>query len=558
VIADVSRTLRATARGARAAVRLAAAAGRRELAGTAVLEVLAALLPVGVVLAGRAFVDAVLPSYDSSAATAAAVALGVLVAASRAAGPVRAHRETVLGEAVAQHAEAELLDVLARVEYARFDRSDWYDTVRRATRDLGWRPAQAVTSAVGLLGAGVTLAGLAGLVGLLDPVLLGLLLLALLPPVVAQRRVNVAVFTFWQRHTEDERRQAYLRELASHPRPAKDVRAYGLAAELVGRFRVIGAARVAALRRVHRQADVRALLGGAVSGALLVLAFLRVGSRARAGAYSAGDVTLVVGALAAMVGQLGALLTGLVALEQHLGFLDDYFALVAQRPPPSPVEAPVLAPVGVEVRDVTFTFHGASAPVLRGVSLRVAPGEIVAVTGGNGSGKSTLVKLLAGLYAPDSGSVTIGGVEPAAARERVGVLFQDFAAFELSVGDNVAFGRVGAPVDAAAALAAVGLDRLGVDDAVGRVLPGAHDLSGGEWQRLALARLLARDADVWVLDEPTAALDAEAEERVVAELRRRLAGRAALLVSHRPAALALADRVLVLRDGRLTEAASLR
>jgi len=201
------------------------------------------------------------------------------------------------------------------------------------------------------------------------------------------------------------------------------------------------------------------------------------------------------------------------------------------------------------------------------LSLRIRDGELIALVGENGAGKSTLVKLLLRFYDADQGSVRVGGVDlkdldPEALRSRIGVLFQDYASYELTIRDNVVMGRP--DVEASdervmEALCDARSDWLvkkmpnGLDSKVGRLFEGGHDLSGGEWQRLALARIMYRDADVWILDEPTSSLDPEAEAGIFAELKENLRGRIGIVISHRFSTVRIADRIAVVADGRVTE-----
>ena len=201
------------------------------------------------------------------------------------------------------------------------------------------------------------------------------------------------------------------------------------------------------------------------------------------------------------------------------------------------------------------------------MNLKIRHGELVALVGENGAGKSTLVKLLLRFYDPDLGSIRVGGVnlkdvDPEALRSRVGVLFQDYATYELSVRENVVMGRPDVPEDDARVMEALRDARSewlvkkmpnGLDSKVGRLFEGGHDLSGGEWQRLALARIMYRDADIWILDEPTSSLDPEAEAAIFAELKENLKGRIGIVISHRFSTVRIADRIAVVADGRVKE-----
>jgi ATP-binding cassette subfamily B protein len=311
-----------------------------------------------------------------------------------------------------------------------------------------------------------------------------------------------------------------------------------------------------------------------VSGTTLALAYVFVAARGIAGSIDPGGVVLVIGAFGAVAGTLGQISSTFVAVDQHTTFLDDYFSFLAIGPlvpvPHEPKHIPARLDTGIEFRDVSFAYPGGTGAATEGLSLAIRPGELMALVGENGAGKSTLVKLLLRFYDVDSGSITVGGVDlrdvdPEELRSRIGVLFQDYASYELSVRDNVVMGRPHLSVDDTRVLEALRNARSewlvekmanGLDSKVGRLFEGGHDLSGGEWQRLALARIMYRDADIWILDEPTSSLDPEAEAAIFAELKENLKGRIGIVISHRFSTVRIADRIAVLADGRVTELGS--
>jgi ATP-binding cassette subfamily B protein len=234
--------------------------------------------------------------------------------------------------------------------------------------------------------------------------------------------------------------------------------------------------------------------------------------------------------------------------------------------PLSPRELPHLhGPI--EFMDLSFTYPGGKEPALSGLNLEIRDGELIALVGENGAGKSTLVKLLLRFYDPDGGSVRVNGTDlkdfaPEVLRNRIGVLFQDYASYELSVRENVVMGRPGGEVLDERVMEALRdarsewlVERMpnGLDSKVGRLFEGGHDLSGGEWQRLALARIMYRDADIWILDEPTSSLDPEAEAAIFAELKENLRGRIGIVISHRFSTVRIADRIAVIDDGKVIE-----
>ena len=272
-----------------------------------------------------------------------------------------------------------------------------------------------------------------------------------------------------------------------------------------------------------------------------------------------------------MSGTLSQISSTFVAVDQHTTFLDDYFSFLGIEPlVPVPAKPQTIPPgqiEGIEFDDVSFTYPGGTEPAVAGLTLQIRPGELMALVGENGAGKSTLVKLLLRFYDADKGAVRVSGVnlkdvDPEALRSRVGVLFQDYATYELSVRENVMMGRPDGQVDDQRVLDALRDSRSewlvskmpkGLDSKVGRLFEGGHDLSGGEWQRLALARIMYRDADIWILDEPTSSLDPEAEAGIFAELKENLKGRFGIVISHRFSTVRIADRIAVVAEGRITE-----
>jgi ABC-type multidrug transport system fused ATPase/permease subunit len=313
------------------------------------------------------------------------------------------------------------------------------------------------------------------------------------------------------------------------------------------------------------------MLTGLVTGTALALAYLFVASRGVGGSISPGGVVLVIGAFASVSGTLANISSTFVAVDQHTTFLDDYFSFLAIPPllpvPADPRAAPRTPISGIDFDDVTFSYPGGTEPAVAGLSLRIKPGELLALVGDNGAGKSTLVKLLLRFYDVSKGTVRIGGVDvrdidPEDLRNRIGVLFQDYATYELSVRENVVMGRPDGTPDDRKVLQALKDSRSewlvnkmpkGLDSKVGRLFEGGHDLSGGEWQRLALARIMYRNADIWILDEPTSSLDPEAEAAIFAELKESLRGRIGIVISHRFSTVRIADRIAVVEGGHITE-----
>jgi ATP-binding cassette subfamily B protein len=360
-------------------------------------------------------------------------------------------------------------------------------------------------------------------------------------------------------------------DLLAQPRTTKEIRAYVLADYLLGRHRKLSEDLFKQREQMYRSATRISMLTGLVSGTALALAYVFVAVQGVAGAIDPGGVVLVIGAFTTVSGTLGQISSTFVAVDQHTAFLDDYFSFLAIEPlvpaPAKPRSVPSRLSDGIEFDNVTFSYPGGAEPAVAGLSLRIRSGELVALVGENGAGKSTLVKLLLRFYDADQGSVRVGGVDlkeldPEELRSRIGVLFQDYASYELTVRENVVMGRPDGQVDDQRVMEALRDARSewlvkkmpkGLDSKVGRLFEGGHDLSGGEWQRLALARIMYRDADIWILDEPTSSLDPEAEAAIFAELKENLKGRIGIVISHRFSTVRIADRIAVIADGRIAE-----
>jgi ATP-binding cassette subfamily B protein len=357
----------------------------------------------------------------------------------------------------------------------------------------------------------------------------------------------------------------------SEPRTSKEIRSFGLHRHFGRRQAQLGEEHYERMVRLYRLYDRYVLFTSLVAGAALAAAYAFVSWQGIRGLLTPGALTAVIAAFAAITQQLNLITSSLVSLDQHATFLDDYFSFLEIEPllpvAPEPTPLPATLDDGIRFEGVRFQYPGGTEEALSGLDLHVRPGELVALVGDNGAGKTSLVKLLLRFYDPSAGRVLLGGVDlrdadRAELRSRIGVLFQDYATYELTARENVILGRsdashsdgrVRGALESARAASVV--DRLpaGIDSKVGRLFEGGHDLSGGEWQRLALARLLYRDADVWVLDEPTSSLDPEAEAAIFAELRAQLGGRMGLVISHRFSTVRIADRIAVIGDGRVQE-----
>ena len=502
------------------------------------------------------------------------VGLWLAAAVQRAIGAYMGYGRNLFVRRVQLEAERRLLEKASKVDLGHFDNSDWHDRLARAKRDVSWRPGDLTWSVLGLSGNIVTIVLMAGLLASLHYVLVVLALGAAIASLALERRVTVRMYEFFYRETPEEREREYLGDLLVQPRTTKEIRAYVLSDYLLGRHARISEDLFRQREQMYRAATRVSVLTGIVSGTTLALAYVFVAIRGAAGLLDPGSVVLVIGAFASVAGTLGQISSTFVAVDQHTTFLEDYFSFLAISPlvpaPATRVAAPGWHIHEIEFDNVTFAYPGGHEPAVKDLSLHIRRGELVALVGENGAGKSTLVKLLLRFYDADQGAVRVGGIdlrdlEPEELRGRIGVLFQDYASYELSVRENVVMGRPGGTPDDERVRQALRnarsdwlLQRMpnGLDSKVGRLFEGGHDLSGGEWQRLALARIMYRDADIWILDEPTSSLDPEAEAAIFAELKENLRGRIGIVISHRFSTVRIADRIAVIAGGRVSELGS--
>jgi ATP-binding cassette subfamily B protein len=528
---------------------------------------------LGAVLVNR-IADARLHSLQWRDMLPIVIGLWITTGVQRAIGAYMGYGRNLFVRRVQLEAERRLLAQASKVDIGHFDNSDWHDRLARAKRDVSWRPGDLTWSVLGLSGNIVTIVLMASLLASLHYVLVLLALAAAVLSLLLERRVNSQLYEFFYKETPEEREREYLADLLVQPRTTKEIRAYVLSDYLLGRHHDRSEELFRLRERMYRSGTRISLLTGFVTGTALALAYLFLAVQGASGAISPGGVVLVIGAFTSVSQTLGNISSTFVAVDQHTTFLDDYFSFLSignlVPVPAQPKALPAVLVDGIEFDNVGFSYPGGTEPAVEGLNLHIRNGELMALVGENGAGKSTLVKLLLRFYDTSHGSVRVGGVDlkdmdPVALRSRIGVLFQDYASYELSVRENVLMGRPDVKADDERVMEALRNSRSewlvkkmpnGLDSKVGRLFEGGHDLSGGEWQRLALARIMYRNADIWILDEPTSSLDPEAEAGIFAELKENLRGRIGIVISHRFSTVRIADRIAVIDGGRVTEIGS--
>jgi ATP-binding cassette subfamily B protein len=546
-------------------------AARRPFLLSASLQALAGLAIAAQVLVGRHLLHLVLSNDPSFAAIAPALTVFVIVTALVAfAGVGRTEQQRLLSEFVASHATDKVLEVATSAPLIAYETPGFHDRLERAKTNAVIRPMHVANGVIGLCSAGFAVAGIGAALFVMQPVFLTLVAMGYVPSWLASVVAGKAMHDYATAQTERDRRRMYLLMTLTGKQEAQEVRAFNLGGFLRAQHDRLYNERIDGLRTVVRRRVrlglIGALLTSLVTAATLaaLLWFVTSGRMtvAAAGA-SAGAIVLLGHRLQALASAAASLYEGSLFLEDFTSFVDSHTAIEAARPTAgAPTRFSTLS-----VRDVSFAYPSRRQPVLRGVSLEIHAGEVVALVGENGSGKTTLAKLLAGLLQPDAGTIAWDGTdtaawEPYSLRQSVAVIFQDFIRYHLTAAENIALGRHerhddGSAIAAAARRAGIHQQLLALDDGYGtRLGPqffGGSDLSVGQWQRVALARAFFRDAPFVILDEPTASLDPRAEAALFADIRSLCQARSVLLISHRFSSVRTADRIYVLRDGQVIE-----
>ncbi len=474
----------------------------------------------------------------------------------------------ILGDEISMTSSIRLMRHAATLDLCDFEDAEFQDRLERARRQTSGR--------LGLMGQlfgqaqdVVTVASLVVGLGVYAPWLIVLLVVALLPAFIGEAHFNAQAYSLDFRRTPERRELDYLRQTAASAETVKEVKIFGLNGFLIERYTRLAKDFNAANRRLGIR---RAGWGGVFSAVGTVGYYLAYGYivwRTLAGDFSVGDLTFLAGSFLRLRGLLAGLLTGFSTTAAQALYLDDLFSFfdvrprLLSRPDALPVPRPIAR--GFVFEDVGFIYPGAERWAIRHMSFTLQAGEVLALVGENGAGKTTLVKLLTRLYDPVEGRILLDGrdlrdYDLDALRASIGVIFQDFVHYNLTAGENIAVGRIDARGDAARIAQAaeraqadevVSRLRGGYDQMIGKRFRNGVELSGGEWQKIAIARAYMRQADVLILDEPTAALDARAEFEVFQRFKELSRGKSAILISHRFSSVRMADRILVLADGRV-------
>lgn len=561
------------------ALRLAWQAGPRPLVLVTTMQFLSAGLIALQLLVGRHVLGQLmaLGSQGTRGLESLVPVLALLVGATVLLGTVNAlvaHQQRFLTEMVGNRTYERIIDVASSVDLASFEDPDFYDQLMRARTAALSKPIGVVNSVGMLVMSLLTSLGIGIALMTMHWSLLPLIAVAAVPVLLSTLYNSRQAYDFEYQWTPQGRERSYLLELLVGKGPAKEVRVFGASSFLRRRFDALTQERVSRLRDFLKQRLKVALtgtIGGAVGAAIALAALVWLvvtGEVDVATAVTAGV------AMQLLISRFASMTRGLGDLVEAGMFLDDYREFLSLESKESESTAtrkatiPALGPFqNLRVEGVSFAYPKTEAMVLEDVSLEVNPGEIVALVGENGSGKTTLVQLICQLYRPTKGRILWNGVDASeldteTLRSDLTVLFQDFIHYHLTARENIVLGRVERPdvpeaISEAARHASADnfITRLplGYETRLGRQFYGGHELSVGQWQRLALARAFYRGGRFLILDEPTAALDPRAEYELFSQMRALTKGRSVLLVSHRFSSVRSANRIYVLQSGRVIE-----
>ncbi len=550
----------------------------------AVLTAVAAVLPAAIAWTGKLIVDAVVASGrgEGSADRVTAfvlVELGLL-ALSMTAGRLLSLQRELLRARLGNEVNERILQKALELELRHFEDSEVYDKMQNARREASARPLSLVVQAFSIAQNTITLAALSALLSRLSPWSILVVVASSIPAFFAEARLAAASFRLNSWRAPEGRRLNYLEWILTRDSHVKEVKLFGLGPLVLGRYRDL----FTKFYEEDRKLAVRRMVNGVLFGLLSLAAFYAmyavVASRAAHGLISLGDLTLYLAVFRQGQNAVQTILTALGGMYEDALYMTNLFAYLAiptggERPRRvPPVALPRGRPSRIELVNVSFRYPGRPGWALREVSMVLEPGEKLGLVGENGAGKSTLVKLLLRLYDPTEGSILYGGVDVrdldvADLRARIGAVFQDFVRYQFTAGENIGLGspdlledrpRIEAAARRGGAAAVVEALPQGYDTVLGGWFEAGQELSAGQWQKLAVARAFMRDAaEVLILDEPTAAIDAEGEHELFERFRELSADRTAIVISHRFSTIrTLADRIAVLHGGRVEELGSHR
>lgn len=543
---------------------------------------ISAFLPVSILWVGKLIIDEIIlqmnaPTQDLSQLWLYLIVEFALAIISDLLSRLTTLTDALLGDQYSIESSVKIISKSAQLTLSQLEDSEFYDKLERARQQTNGR--------VGLMSTVLTqgqdfviiISLLAGVVAF-EPWLILLLAVSIIPTILNEVKFSGTSYSLARGWTQERRELDYLRYAGASDVTAKEVKLFGLAPYLAQRFWVLSQKYYKASKKLAQRRAIWGFFFNVLGSSAYFTAYALIVLKTVAGALTIGDLTFISGAFTRLRSKLQGLFTRLTYITESALYLQDYFEFLDLNPrehldgtfgvaPEDQVPLPTEIKEGFEFKNVGFKYPNSSRWVIRNISFNLKVSEKLALVGENGAGKTTLIKLLLQFYSPTEGEILLDGVpirlfDPVAYHNRFGVIFQDFVKYDLSVRENIAVGEINELENqdrlvsaAAKSLADEVVQELpkGYEQKLGRRFKDGKDLSGGQWQKIAMARAYMKDAEVLILDEPTSALDARAESETFKRFINLTEGKTAVIISHRFSTVRIADRIMVLKNGGVLE-----
>lgn len=564
------------------AFRLVWSASQRSALAGISLTLIAAVLPASQAWAGKLIIDAIVDSTNQGLEPIAglrfvapylALELALVLIGSLT-SQIRNLFDRILQSQLTNHVNSLIIRKAINLDLQFFENPNFYDTLQNARRQADVSALNIVNSTLQMVQQVITLISLVILLLRFSPWLAVIVLLSAIPSFLSQSQYAERAFRAVTRRAPEARLLNYLEQLLTGNDTVKEIKLFGLGEPLLKRYQTLFTQFYLEDRAIAERRTMAGLGWGMLSNLVYYASYAWIVLRAVAGLITLGDMTMFLAIFRQSQGSFRSLLDSLNRLYESNLYLDNLIQFLELQPALVALTDGLTAPEpirhGIEFKHVSFCYPGSDVFVLRDINLHIQPGERIALVGLNGAGKTTLIKLLTRLYDPTDGQILLDGVDLrkydiTSLHQRFGVIFQDFVRYQFTVRENIGFGQIDAlddlerikeAADRGGAEPIIEAMPEGYETILGRRWERGQELSGGQWQKIALARAFMRKAEVLVLDEPTSALDAEAEYEVFRRFGELMEGRIAVLISHRFSTVRMADRIVVLSEGKLLEMGS--
>lgn len=541
-----------------------------------------AVLPAAQSWVGKMIVDKILAAIDQSASVEAGIRLVLpfvlaefaLLLFSTLLNALQSLSNNVLRSLLTRHVNALIIEKAIDLDLQYYEDPVFYDSMQNARMRADMSALAIVTAISQLFQQVITLVSLVALLVAFSPWLAVIVVLAAIPAFLSNSHFSEMSFRMLTRRAPEVRLLNYIEMLLTSNESIKEIKLFGLGESLRNRYLTLSTQFLEDDRAIARKNTFASLAWGMLSNLAYYGSYIWVILRTISKVITLGDMTMFLTVFRQSQNTVQQLLRNFGQLFENNLYLDNLIDFLQVKPAltskPNAIVAPQRIEKGIRFENVSFKYPGSEKYVLRNINLFIEAGESIALVGLNGAGKTTLIKLLTRLYDPTEGRITLDGIDLRdidlkSLHQRFGVIFQDFVRYQFSVRENIGFGqiedldqqdRIEEAADKGGADEVVAALPAGYDTVLGRRWNKGHELSGGQWQKIALSRAFMRKAEVLILDEPTSALDAEAEYEIFLRFRELMQGRIAVLISHRFSTVRMADRIVVLNEGRISELGS--